>query len=201
MKPVADHTRRIVFIHIPKNAGTSVIEALNIRHGHKPMSFLSSRVKNWDQYKKICILRDPVDRFISCYNFAKMKTSHWHDIDGCKPIHPDREICNNHDINQIVDLAFEHADTCGIHNLSTSAQRVLKHLGWKTQSCWLNGDLEQVEFLSMNNFVEYFEGIGIKIPMLNKTRNIEPAGSMHDSSITKLKKLYECDYELIRKKL
>ena len=65
--------RGLVLIHIPKNAGTSVEDALfgyRVRHRTwREVMELCPRA--WAAVPKIAILRDPVDRFLSAFDYLK----------------------------------------------------------------------------------------------------------------------------------
>lgn len=69
-----DIDNEIIFIHIPKTAGTSILKHYyNINHnGH----FRQCHYRTWDKnkfekYKKICVVRNPWDRFISAYMYIE----------------------------------------------------------------------------------------------------------------------------------
>jgi hypothetical protein len=58
------------FIHIPKNAGTSIREAL---HGNPSIQYFGHDVRQEDvaHLKKIYVVRDPADRFASAFFYLK----------------------------------------------------------------------------------------------------------------------------------
>ena len=63
--------RKLIFVHIPKNAGTSVAESLFGRSfGHHTAKFYRDLDPEFYQtVPTFAILRDPIDRFISAYYF------------------------------------------------------------------------------------------------------------------------------------
>lgn len=68
----------ILFVHIPKNAGTSVCEYIQCGHGHKNVDVLMKNKIKYPTAISCCIVRNPWDRIWSLYNYFKMKDSYWH---------------------------------------------------------------------------------------------------------------------------
>ena len=100
-----DYKNEIIFIHIPRNAGTSILRSFKMNYiGHHNWDDYKRLNSYWmiNKYKKFCVFRDPLERFISSYNYASMEKSFWHpDIAG---IHNDYDICKKLDINGIARL-------------------------------------------------------------------------------------------------
>ena len=65
--------RGLILIHIPKNAGTSVENALfGYRIRHRTWREISATCpRAWQKLPKIAILRDPIDRFLSAFDYLK----------------------------------------------------------------------------------------------------------------------------------
>ena len=71
-----NHDYKVVFYHIPKTAGTSIKNTLGMDSGFVPY-FLSDGAKNFDEvkdgYQKFSVVRNPYSRFISLYNYRKLR--------------------------------------------------------------------------------------------------------------------------------
>ena len=138
-------SKNALFIHIPKNAGTSVCTALGIKKCHH--YFLSDYEKQIGTKKlgritTIAFTRNPWDRFISLYNYARMQISHYHNnIEPQKGIygaHPDYEILKNSTPRECARLLVEGKLHLPNWNI------------WLPQSTWLKdsfGNLKKPTFL------------------------------------------------------
>jgi hypothetical protein len=70
INPHIDHKRKLIFIHNPKVAGTTLKAALKlpkngVYHHYTPTFLVSKEL--WEKYFTIVAVREPVDRFISSY--------------------------------------------------------------------------------------------------------------------------------------
>jgi hypothetical protein len=130
------HKKKLIFVHIPKNAGTYVEKYLNLINDNDASWFYYKKnyPTEWKEYKKICIVRDPITRFLSCCKYYLMRDLkrdcnipywkitgedppsdiHTTDLD-VKPIYDDSienhesiyKILNEKNINEFVDLIYK----------------------------------------------------------------------------------------------
>lgn len=82
------HTRRMVFVHVPKNAGTAITLAKGMEfqmEGHHKWTEYQSCLgkEKWEEYFKFSVIRNAWDRLYSSYKYARMPKSYWHSND-CK---------------------------------------------------------------------------------------------------------------------
>ncbi len=116
---------RAIFVHVPKNAGTAVLHALDMskNEGHVPWwKYEQIDPRKWRTYFKFAIVRNPWERAVSNYVYARMQRSYWHSPDGSTPykMHPDYET--------VQGLSFAQC----IAQFSK-----LRHPGWRPQSSFI----------------------------------------------------------------
>lgn len=71
------HDKKIIFIHIPKTAGTYVERYLNMNNTKDAtwIFYKENYPEEWKSYKKFSIVRNPISRFVSLCNFCLMERS------------------------------------------------------------------------------------------------------------------------------
>lgn len=167
------HIKKIVFIHIPKNAGTSITTSEEL--GFSNVEHISFREykKNhpfeWENYTKISIVRNPWDRFVSCYEYARMLNSYWHSNDGKDSKfgpHPDHILAKNICFDNFVRKFFK-------------GELQLKHQCWVPQNTWICDHNKEImldilfKMESINDNKE-FKSIFGEIDRCNKSKKSKP---------------------------
>ena len=186
--------RNLLFVHVPKNAGTSIEKHCNMRYsGHHSWNIYKENFPyEWSNYSSFAIIRDPIDRFISCYRYAKMEKSYWHSsIKNDSSIHgkhPDYLITKLLDINSFIEIIY-------LYRIN------LMHPGWFPQYRWISdGKSIMVDkIIQYENLNSELKMIGISnLPNLNITRGSDDIYISEDN-IKIIKELYIKDYEIIDK--
>lgn len=197
------HIHKIIFIHNPKVAGTSIASAFGMPAGHELSGDAYFAYREWwDIYFKFAFVRNPIDRFISCFEYAQLDTSYWHDNITPKDF-PETMGLMHHDYRKIKGLSIEQV----CYKLLNEPQNLqnpngLHHPGWSPQSHFANcRDLDYVgkyEYFTedMNRICELAK---IDIPIISQV-NLTPVSNKRDTYITDVVKkacthLYGMDYE------
>jgi hypothetical protein len=160
-----NHQKKLIFIHIPKNAGTSIIKAMGVENVcmDKTIEEYKEHYGNyWNEYKKFTVVREPIDRFISAYKFARMDESGWFSATGEEGLekHPHYKFCNEMNINQYVSYLYKNPEK---FNRSIMPQ-----------TFFVSNEDEEKEidyYVRYENLLEDLQKIGIdKIEKLNSSK-------------------------------
>ncbi|CAN5734472.1 hypothetical protein BH10BAC2_BH10BAC2_16430 [soil metagenome] len=104
---------KFIFVHIPKNAGTSVYRALGMEESvhytiHEYQQILGS---SYSKYFTFCFVRNPFGRFVSLYNYARMEESYYHNSINPEKAkfgkHQDYDLLKNASLDEAVDYLVE----------------------------------------------------------------------------------------------
>ena len=186
-----DYKRKLIFVHIPKNAGTSIEKCCDMNDtGHKNWKYyFSNYLSEWNEFTSFAVIRDPIDRFISCYRYARMKKSYWHNAtepdEAIYGMHPEYKICSRLDINSFCSKLFKGSVK-------------VKHPGWSPQYLWImdDGEIKINRLVSYGNIDKELEIFGIyNLPKKNFSEGSKEV-NLSDENKKLIKKFYSQDYKL-----
>ena len=187
---------RCIFIHIPKAAGTSIKEAMSLSgQGHPPWQYFAENYpEKWRNYQKFTIIRNPWDRVVSAYSYAKLKESYWHNEKV--GLHPDYEILKDKSFSQCCQILQQE-------------RHLLSHESWHPQHLWITNTVAEKPAFVVNtilrcetldsDFEKFCRTLGagaLKLPHTNKSRHA-PYKKYYNTKTRKIiAKLYRMDIEL-----
>tara|TARA_Y100000015_G_scaffold27429_1_gene26580 strand:+ start:581 stop:1189 length:609 start_codon:yes stop_codon:yes gene_type:complete len=185
------HERRLIFIHIPKNAGTSVIKAMGVENMYMDKTIEEYKEyysEYWDKYKKFTVIRDPIDRFISAYKFARMKESGWFSATGEEGLekHTHYELCNKMDINEYTSYLYKNSKEFNRWNIPQTFIILNK-----------SNEIEIDYYVRFENLQEDLSKISIEnIQKLNSSKiEDDKVIQLSKNSKMKLYEIYNIDYK------
>ena len=174
-------------VHIPKNAGTSIEICLGMEEsGHGDWEHYAEKFPSeWEEYRSFSVLRDPVDRFVSSYNYATMENSYWHStdpsIDSEYGKHIDYDTCSKYDINELIAPWL-------------AGDIELQHPSWCHQYTWIMKDnLVAVDYLA--SFKNIADAISILVPSVKLDKINSSTSKRSDRLTDENKKLIEKYYD------
>jgi len=180
---------RTLFIHIPKNAGTSVSHALygeQIKHATIRYYGKVARRMLWNT-TSFAILRDPVARFLSAFNYARNGGSA--DVGIAAPFR-DRYMAF-----QSVDDALDHlegaADIYQIDHIFRPQSWYITDRAGKVMvdRLFMVEEFDRVRrFLALRQVPE--------VPHLNHIE--EPPAELSETQIARIRRFYARDFELVQ---
>lgn len=186
-----NHEKKLIFIHIPKNAGTSIIKAMGVENLYMDKTIEQYKEHYgdyWNEYKKFTVVREPIDRFISAYKFARMDESGWFSATGEEGLekHHHYELCNEMNINEYISYLYKNPE---------------KFNRWISPQTFIisneNGEREIDYYVRYENLLEDLQKIGIdKIEKLNSSKiKDEKTIELTKKSKNLLYQIYDIDYQ------
>jgi len=186
-----NHEKKLIFIHIPKNAGTSIIKAMGVENLYMDKTieeYKEHYQEYWNRYTKFTSIRDPIDRFISAYKFARMKESGWFSATGEEGLekHTHYELCNKMDINEYTSYIYKNPKEFN---------------RWIIPQTFIisneNNEIEIDYYVRYENLLEDLEKIGIdSIEKLNSSKiEDDKVIQLTKKSKNMLYEIYDIDYQ------
>ena len=186
-----NHEKKLIFIHIPKNAGTSIIKAMGVENLYfdKTIDEYKEHYEDyWNSYTKFTVVRNPMDRFISAYKFARMKESGWFSATGEEGLkkHHQYEICNSMSINEYI--FYLHKNPKEFNRWTIPQTFIIENK---------NKEIEIDYFVRYENLLEDLQKIGIdKIEKLNSSKvDDDEVIQLTKKSKQKIYEIYDIDYQ------
>lgn len=175
--------KKIIFVHIPKNAGTSLSSILNGPNQFlidKPWSVYKHYYSNyWEEYTTFSVIRNPISRFKSLYKYIRM--NNWMNESLSKH-------CSiKTDINEFTEIVFDNYKNITTPIISSQSYFI----------CDKDNNIKVDTLIRYENLDEDLKEIGIKnIPKLNQSYvENDDLIKLNDDSIFIIKKIYQKDFE------
>ena len=183
---------RFIFIHVPKCAGTSIMEALkgyyNRYTGHRLSKFIRRQINSGNFYVFTCV-RNPWDRVVSNYHYTQLQKSYWHSDNNSTTygVHEDYNLVKDATFSEYIDLI---------------SSKKLRSKHTYSQLYWLKPYINNIDkIIKIENiedeFDEFckFKNIQNNLGIVNKS-NHDVYTSYYDSaSIDKVREIYREDIE------
>lgn len=186
-----------IFIHIPKNAGTSVILVLNDLNKEEQehntyWDYLRSDPFRFKYYYKFCIVRNPWDRLYSAYCYLSNGGNRDNDIPMSSRI--------NKECKDFTDFVLNWLDTEKIYNIKVLNPQYIYIYDFYTNLVVVDNILK-FENLS-NDFSIIVDKLNIKnnLPWTNKSNNSDFRKVYSKEMIDKVSILYSRDIDLLKYK-
>jgi hypothetical protein len=166
---------KTIFIHIPKNAGTS-IETLFANSSFRIQPNKHANIheikkkfpKLYDSHRKFTIVRNPYDKMVSWYFYLKRKVGEKHKVVEFNDWIKDPQL-------------FWHADD-PIHFLDP-------------QHTWIDDTVKVIKFENLNEELNEFFKEDIKLPITNKSNHDHYSTYYNRKSLDIIYDRYEEDFE------
>ena len=193
---------KAIFIHIPKNAGTSIEKALgaNLKNLHKgpnrskhgtPKDKIYKNLWNNDEFFKFCFVRNTFDRFVSAYEYDYMMS--FSKGYAMRPKGPDTARRK-----KVRRLGKEGFNTFVEDFFSKKRQQI--PVWYRRQTYWTHaaeydfiGRFENIE----DDFKKVTEKLGIqaKLPKVNSSKRSNYKEYYNDKSIEIISNFYKKEIE------
>lgn len=185
------HKYKLIMVHVPKNGGTSIQKSLEMeKKGHfPPHIYRAEYPKEWIEYTSFATIRNPIERFVSSYNYSRMENSYYHSIHDDRK-HRDYDYCTENDINDIVEPIV-------------TGKKKMWHQGWTPQYQWIvdprTGAIDVDYLVLMDKLGEAIEVLapGSNIKTYNKSNDV--SNTLTERNIQLLSKYYEYDMDIYHK--
>lgn len=192
---------RCIFIHIPKAAGTTVAQLLDLpATSHLTLCELTQTnfFKHHSDLPILAVVRDPISRFISLYNYARMPISQYHNN-----LDPSQGLYGPHLDYSL--LAHASLDQATEHLLAGRLHHDRRWNQWQPQSRWLlsggaarNPRLQIVRLESLAEGLSSVLGVDSpQLPHANRSSGATEASDLSPAAMARLIDFYSQDYELL----
>jgi hypothetical protein len=196
------HTHKLIFVHNPKCAGTSIIRYFDMEDwGHANASESKDRYsKYWDEYKKFTVVRNPWDRFYSNYRYAIMEESYYHS--KIETINPNYKEGENRDVffkkaphpdyNNVKDLTFEEYVDYWYSGYSYNL-----NIHHRPQLEYIHPEVKIIRYENLEQELSNWLGEKIKLPLINPSTPKQPQSPYTPELISKVEKIYLPDIKAL----
>lgn len=177
--------KEYLFIHIPKTGGTSICDKFlnGDEVTHRRLTTYPRAL--WK--RSFAVVRNPYERLISVYNYAKMVKSYWHSNDGTTvySLHPLYDYCNEHTFKEFITDLYKK-------RFSNDQLVHLREQSWYLMTPGNKIQTSIVRFESINEDLSALFGEDIDLPFVNKS--LKASHAFDDEMVSMIKESYKNDF-------
>tara|TARA_R100001082_G_C4309554_1_gene136115 strand:+ start:105 stop:755 length:651 start_codon:yes stop_codon:yes gene_type:complete len=200
---------KLIFIHIPKNAGTSIRRYFgNFSTYHETINDFKDVFPNeYNSYKKFTIVRNPYDRMVSWYFYIQKQAKEWvRFIKGGNPLSVsgnngdgilsdiEKEMYNEIFTDSFIKWVlnpFEYSETRRQLPETSNYDIRLKN----NQYTWIDDTVKVLKYENLNEELSNFLNRKIELPHLNSTKRKNYLKYYNKNALDIVYKRYKEDFK------